>query len=133
SGAAHKMKKYSDNVSEKSWKQLAATPIQPYNIESAIESWLKSKSPVNTSSASFWRWVDAAFIYVLKKVAVHALVSLQSTFIGFFTLADKIAYILVKGIDLADNVSIWVEHLMRKLMLALGMKVAGSKKELTRD
>lgn len=66
-------------------------------------------------------------------MAVHALVSLQSSFIGAFTLADKIAYILVKGIDLADNVSIWVEHLMRKLMSALGMKVAGSKKELTRD
>jgi len=132
-GAAHKMEKYNVNVREKSWKQLAATPIQPYDIESAVEAWSKSKSPVNTSSASFWRWVNAAFIYVFKKLAMHTLVSLQSPLIGLFTLADKIAYILIKGIDLADNVSIWVERLMRKLMSALGMKAAKSKKELTRD
>jgi triacylglycerol lipase len=48
-------------------------------------------------------------------------------------LADKVAYILAKGIELADHISIWVELLMRKLMQALNMKVAETKKELTRD
>lgn len=132
SGAAHFMVNYINSVSGKSWQQMSDVPDQPYTIESAIESWLTSKSPVDTSSASFWRWVDSAIIYVIKKVAMTAILGLQAAFIGTFTVADKIAYILAKGIDLAENISVWVEHLMRKLMQALGMKVAKTKKELTR-
>jgi len=133
SGAAHFMANYLDSVTNKSWAQLSAAPDQPYGIEAEIESWLKSKSPVNSSSPSFWRWVDSALIYVLKKIAVSALITLQGAFIGLLTLADKVAYILAKGIDLAEKISVWVERLMRKLMQALGMKVAKTKKELTRD
>jgi triacylglycerol lipase len=133
SGAAHFMANYITSVTGKSWQQMSDVPDQPYTIESAIESWLKSKSPVNTSSASFWRWVDSAIIYVIKKVAMTAILGLQATFIGAFTVADKIAYILAKGIDLADSVSIWVQRLMRKLMQALGMKIVEDKKELTRS
>lgn len=133
SGSAHSMAKYNRSVNGKSWSQLLQAPEQPYNIESAIEAWLKSKSPVDSSSASFWRWVDSALIYILKKIAINSVMALQGALIGAFTLADKIAYILAKCIDLADSVSVWVELLMRKLMLVLGMKVASSKKELTRQ
>jgi len=132
SGVAHKMANYSESVKKKTWEQLCDVPEQPYNIERAIEGWLKSKSPVDSSSAAFWRWIDSALIYVLKKIAMVAIMSLQAVFIGAFTLADKIAYILAKGIDLAEKVSIWVELLMRKIMQALGMKVANNKKELTK-
>ncbi|MCP4490108.1 MAG: lipase family protein, partial [Gammaproteobacteria bacterium] len=133
SGAAHSMKKYLHSVSNQSWKKLSASPEQPYTIESAIENWLKSKSPVDSSSPTFWRWVDSALIYVLKKVAMQTVLNLQMSFMGFFTLADKIAYLLAKGIELADNISQWVELLMRKLMQALHMRVAKTKKELTRS
>ncbi len=131
SGAAHFMSNYTDSVKKKTWEQLCDVPEQPCIIESTIEGWLKSKSPVNTSSATFWRWVDSALIYVLKKVAMTTIMSLQAAFIGAFTLADKIAYILAKGIDLAEKISVWMELLMRKLMQALGMKVTQNKKELT--
>jgi triacylglycerol lipase len=133
SGEAHRMGKYARSVEGKAWGQLSGQPDQPYNVEAAIEGWLRSKSPVDSSSATFWRWVDSALIYVLKKVAMGAILALQGVVIGLSTLADKIAYILAKGIDLADSISIWVELLMRKLMQALHMKVATSKKELTRD
>ncbi len=133
SGEAHRMGKYARSVEGKAWGQLSGQPDQPYNVEATIEGWLRSKSPVNSSSATFWRWVDSALIYVLKKVAMGTILALQGVFIGVSTLADKIAYILAKGIDLADSISIWVELLMRKLMQALHMKVATSKKELTRD
>ena len=133
SGTAHSMAKYNKTVNGKSWALLSEAPELPYNIESAIEAWLKSKSPVDSSRASFWRWVDSALIYLLKKIAINSVLALQGVLIGAFTLADKIAYILAKCIDLADSVSVWVELLMRKLMLALGMKVAGSKKQLTRQ
>lgn len=131
SGAAHSMAKYNRSVNGKSWSQLLQVPGQPYNIESMIEEWLKSKSPVDSSSASFWRWVDSALIYVLKKIAINSILALEGVLIGAFTLADKLAYILAKGIELRAQASIWVERLMRKLMLALGMKVAKSKKDLT--
>jgi hypothetical protein len=121
------------SVKEKSWKQLSSIPDQPYNVEAAIENWLQSKSPVTSASATFWRWIDSALIYVLKKVAMASILALQGVLIGAFTLADKIAYILAKGIELTDNLSIWVERLMRKMMQALGMVVVKSKEDLTRS
>lgn len=133
SGAAHLMAKYVRSVKGKTWKQLSGIPDQPYSIEAAIETWLQSKTPMTSASPGFWRWIDSALIYVLKKVAITSLLALQGVFMGAFTLADKIAYILAKGIELADNVSIWVEHLMRKMMQALGMSVVKSKEQLTRS
>lgn len=130
-GEAHRMVHYVGSVAEKQWLELQTVRDQPYDIEAALESWLRSKSPVNASSASFWRWVDSALIYVIKKITTAAIVHLQASFIGLHTVADKIAYILAKGIDLADSISVWVEHLMRKLMQALNMKVASNKNELT--
>jgi hypothetical protein len=47
------------------------------------------------------------------------------------SLADKIAWILRKGIDLTVDTGVWVLNLMRKIMLALGMKVAKTVAELT--
>ena len=133
SGAAHSMVKYVRSVKGKSWKQLSGIPDQPYNVEAAIENWLRSKTPVTSASPTFWRWIDSALIYVLKKVAMTSILALQGVLIGAFTLADKIAYILAKGIELADNLSIWIEHLMRKMMQALGMRVVKAKEELTRN
>lgn len=133
SGAAHSMAKYVLSVKQKSWAQLSGIPDQPYSFEAAIENWLRSKTPVSSASPTFWRWIDAALIYVLKKVAMASILALQGVLIGAFTLADKIAYILAKGIELADNLSIWIEHLMRKMMQALGMRVVKTKEELTRS
>ena len=130
-GAAHKMANYIGSVTGKNWAELNDVPEQAYNVESFVEGWLKSKSPVDINSPSFWQWVNSSLIYVLKKVAMGALVSLQGVFINALTLADRIAYILAKSIDLAEHLSIWVELLMRKLMQALGMKIAATRKELT--
>ncbi len=132
SGEAHKIKNYVKSVSKKSWKQIREVDKAPYTLEIAIENWLKSKTPVDSSSAKFWQWADAALIYVLKKIMMGSAITLQSCFIGAVTLADKIAYVLAKGIDLTSSVSIWVYHLMRKLMQALGMKIAKDVKDLTR-
>jgi hypothetical protein len=57
---------------------------------------------------------------------------MQSLFITGFTLADKIAWILKKGIDLSREAGSWVLRLMRKIMQALGMAVVKTVKELTR-
>ena len=133
SGAAHFMANYAKSVEGKTWAQLCEKPDQPCNLEREIEAWLSSMSPVDASSPAFWRWVDSALIYVIKKITMSAIITLQSGIIGFFTIADKIAFILHSGIDLANEVSDWVEHLMRKIMQALGMTIAKTKQELTHN
>ncbi len=133
SGEAHKMSNYVESVKGKSWEQLKSIVKEPYSVEIAIENWLKSKSMVNPQSSAFWRWLDSALIYVLKKVAVTALVGLQSAFITGFTLADKLAYILAKGINLAENISIWVELLIRKMAAAIGIKVKHKREDITKS
>lgn len=132
SGEAHKMEKYINSVNNKGWPALTGNGRNDYTIEAGIENWLKSKSPVDSSSATFWRWVDAALVYVLKKVGAFAVNAVQVGLMGFWTVADKIAYLLEKGITAAVSVSTWVYHLMRKLMQALGMKVVKDVNELTR-
>lgn len=132
SGAAHKMGKYVESVRSKSWTALNSVPDEPYNVEWAIEQWLNSKRYTSADSHTFLRWAESALIYVLKKIGISVVAALQGAVMGVATLADKLAYILSKGIDLADNISYWVVRFMRRIMQALGMKVAASKEELTR-
>lgn len=133
SGAAHKMGKYIDSVQAKSWSALNSVPDEPYDVEWAIEQWLNSKRYTSADSPTFLRWAESALIYVLKKIGISVVSALQGAVMGISTLADKLAYILSKGIDLADSISYWVMRFMRRIMQALGMKVVDSKKELTRS
>ncbi len=133
SGAAHKMGKYIDSVRSKNWTALNSVPDEPYDVEWAIEQWLNSKRYTNADSPTFLRWAESALIYVLKKIGINVVAALQGAVMGISTLADKLAYILSKGIDLADNISYWVIRFMRRIMQALGMKVAEKKEELTRS
>ena len=134
SGAAHKMDLYKKSAAKSgdTWQGLKGVPAQAYDVDYAIEQWLQSKALTTTESPAFFRWAESALMYVLKKLGMTLAVGVQALAMGVSTLADKLAYILAKGLDLADNMSIWVEHLMRRLMQALGMKTAKSKEELTR-
>jgi hypothetical protein len=127
------MGKYIDSVRSKNWTALNSVPDEPYDVEWAIEQWLNSKRYTNADSPTFLRWAESALIYVLKKIGINVVAALQGAVMGISTLADKLAYILSKGIDLADNISYWVIRFMRRIMQALGMKVAEKKEELTRS
>lgn len=94
SGQAHSMVKYSANMKGQSWDTLRGIPTEPYGIEASIENWLRSKAPVSTSDSSFWYWVNAALIYILKKISMGFILSLQTVGLAYSTIADKIAYIL---------------------------------------
>src|SRR5690625_1828804 len=99
SGESHGMRSYIDSVRNKRWGVLEGARQNHYSIEAGIEHWLKSKSPVNASSAAFWHWVDAALIYIFKKIGANAVTGLQVGLMGFWTIADKIAYVLERGIN----------------------------------
>lgn len=135
-GEAHSMVEYHNTVHSNSWEALSGNVVEPYNIPIFIENWLKSKAPVQTSSASFWNWLNAAMDYVIRKVSASistAIVAFQASLIGIHTIADKLAYILEKGIHLAESISNWVILLMKKIMAALKMTISATKEILTRN
>ena len=71
-----------------------------------------------------------ALRYVLKKIGIGGIGVLQGGLMGTFTLADKIAWILQKGVAVLQQGKL-VLQLMAKIMQALGMKVAKTAAELT--
>lgn len=129
SADAHDIGKYVESVENYTWKQLERRK-PPYSFESAVEEWLKSKSPVTSSSPHIWQWINEAIIYILKKVFGAAAAILHSGFVGAVTLADTIAYMLRKGIELSISIGEWVLLLMHKIMEVLGLKKVESTDSL---
>lgn len=127
----HGMDKYVDSVSGKSWKSLAALESEK-KTDSGILQWLKSSSAVGLSITAL-EWLNQALVYVLKKCLNGAAWIISSTFGSSFTLMDRLAYVLKKGIDLSENMSALVVNLIRKIMEILGMKRALKAADLTRD
>lgn len=130
SAAAHDILKYRDNVKGMTWAALSG-PLHTMKTDKEVELWLKSDKPLNPLSPKTWDWINAGLIIVLKKIMHGAAIVLQSSLVAGFTLADKIAWLLRKGIDLSKSASEWVFSLMRKIMQALGMAVARTIEELT--
>lgn len=132
SAGAHKMGKYAQSLKNKtSWKSMnCPPPVSGY--ERVVEKWLEADGALNPFDADTWGWLNAGLEYVLKKILGTAAISLQCSFTGALTLADKIAWILQKGIDLTIDTGKWVLLLMRKMMQMLHMKVVHTAKELTR-
>lgn len=118
---AHDIGKYVESVKDFDWKQFERRR-PPYSVENAVEQWLKSKSPVTENSPFIWQWINEAIIYILRKAFGAAATVLQGGFIGAVTLADTIAYMLRKGIELSIAIGEWVLLLMRKIVEVFGLK-----------
>lgn len=128
--AAHKITGYEKSVGTSSWGKLKNMGERTA-YEASIEHWLKSDKPINPADPRTWEWLNAGLVWVLRRVVGGAAAYLQGPIMSSLSLADKIAWILRKGIDLTLDAGIWVLNLMRKIMLALGMKVAKTVAELT--
>ena len=77
-------------------------------------------------------WLSHAIIYVLKKCTEGIEWLISDSFTNGFTLMDKLAYILSKGLRLAETISSWVVLLMRRIMRLLGHKEILDAADLTR-
>ena len=130
--SAHKMANYKKSVGDSTWGLLKATGEQTAYANS-IEHWLKSDKPLNPADPRTWEWINSGLTWVLRKVIGGAAVILQAPIMASISLADKIAWILHKGIDLSVDASGWVLSIMRKIMQALGMRIAKAASELTRQ
>ncbi|MBB3167500.1 lipase family protein [Simiduia aestuariiviva] len=125
SGEFHKMKNYVLSLSKsKDWGTLV--DLEPPVSESAIEKWLASDG-VYALTINSLNMINSALVYVIKKVLYGAGVLVQNSVGLGITLLDQLAMALAKGYNLAKDTSIWVLRLMKRIMVALGMKI---KKDL---
>jgi|SRR5690554_4526163 len=103
-----------------------------YKSDEGIINWLESKSPTGLTITSL-KWLNQALEYVLKKCLKGAAMLISSFAGTSFTLMDRLAYILCKGIDLSKNISSLVVSFIRKIMEILGMRRTLQAVDLTKD
>lgn len=130
SADAHDMGRYIKSVGGSGWRALAGPPPLSSN-EREVERWLKSDKTLNPFNPKTWDWINAGLMLVLKKIMKGVAVLIQAPFIAAMTLADKIAWLLRKGIDMSKAVAEWVFRLMSKIAQALGMAVVKTVEALT--
>ena len=145
----HKMGNYIKSVNEKgkSWASLSPMGIHE-PTDAQMQRWLESNIKVKPSATSTWRWISSALFYVLRKILGFSMTKLQAVFIGAVTLADNIAAMLKKGLDMdgpddkndptggssvaSRSSGYWVQRLMQKIMQMLGWNPKITKESLTR-
>ena len=125
----HDMDLYASTVGNKKWSSLRGLREKNYNGKN-IEKWLNEKQAISFSVTNL-DWLDKSINYVVSKClsAVGGALTLASA--GTFTLMDRLAIILKKGINLASNLSTLVILLIRKVMSILGMKPVLDKADIT--
>ncbi len=123
----HAMDKYSSSVSTNSWGTLSGFR-EAHKDDVQIAQWLMEKTRA-TFSMNTLRWLGSALVYVLKKI--KAIVNAQQI-TGQFTVMDHLAYVLAKGIDLAEQLSNWVLYFIRKVMEVLGLKPVETRDNLSK-
>ncbi len=129
-GEYHSMDRYVQSVRGSAWMALAG--LRPEAItDSGIIRWLKQDTPLSMTVTTL-EWLSHAIIYVLKKCTEGVEWLISDAFTNGFTLLDKLAYILSKGLKLAETISNWVVLLMRRIMRLLGHKEILDAADLTR-
>lgn len=124
----HSMDKYTTSVSTHSWGTLSGFR-ESHKDDVQIAQWLMEKTRA-TFSMDTLRWLGSALVYVLKKI--KAVVSAQQA-AQQFTVMDHLAYVLAKGINLAETLSQWVLLFIRKVMEVLGLKPVESSDVLNKN
>lgn len=110
----HDMVEYCASVKGINWRALAGNK-QAHKSDVSIKRWLKQKSRAVFSMDTL-HWLQSAIVFVIKKIS--SATSVQSK----FTVMDHLAYVLAKGINLAEKLSRWVKYFLRKVMEVLGLR-----------
>jgi len=129
--AAHSMEHYIRSADDKPWPQLRGSAARHSDRE--LEQWLRSETMETASSPGVWERINSALIWVLRRLATALLAPLQVAMIGAMTIADRIAYLLEQAIEFSADLGFWVLRLMRRIMQVLGMAVAETTEQLTRQ
>lgn len=127
----HGMDHYIASVEGAGWDSLANLRDIGKD-DTIIERWLKDKTPIGLTITSI-EWLNRALLFVLKKCMDSAAWVISKAFSSSYTLMDQLAYILQKGVNLADSVSSWVMYFIRKIMSVLGLRKIVEASDLTRE
>jgi hypothetical protein len=87
-----------------------------------IEKWLKSDSAISFS-ANTLELLNAALLYVIKKVIHAAGIILVTAAATTFTLLDRLAIFMAKAAHVSADLSSWVYHLVKKIAALIGITV----------
>jgi len=129
-GEYHKIKNYVSSVSNYTgWAGLMYQPAVAKDEES-IKRWLREDGPGGVTVSAL-DWLEGAIKFVLEKAFKGALWVISTTFSTTFTLLDKLAYMLHKGVELAGEASMWVVYLVRKILRIIGGQDKVEKENLT--
>lgn len=118
----HKMRHYLKSAEKAgSWAAIKNNRPDSY-LDSTIEQWLESDGVVAFSANSL-ELVNAALLYVLKKI-VHATgIVVVGAFASTFTLLDRLAIFMAKAVEMSAELSHWVYYLIRKMASMVGIVV----------
>jgi len=104
-----------------SWKKIASNRPAGH-LDSAVERWLKSDG-ILSFTANTLELLNAALIYVVKKVVNLAGIAVVTAGAGTLTLLDRMAMFMARAAKISSDLSIWVYHLIRKMAALIGVKV----------
>ncbi|MEQ3634234.1 MULTISPECIES: lipase family protein [Thalassolituus] len=125
----HDMKEYVKTIGKQGWSELRGKRDEHFG-EQGINRWLNDKASVSFHVTNL-EWLDKAISYVVGKCLKAIGMAMSNAFSATFTLMDRLAYILRKGINLATAISDLVLNLIRKMMSMLGMKPILEKADAT--
>ena len=122
----HLMEHYLDSVSGNSqisldWLTLKAKR-PPELMDSAIENWLKSDSPVSLCLNTA-RVLDAALLWIIKKIIHLSGIVLIGVGTTTFTILDRLAYMMHKAYDFSKDLGTWIMRLIKRMARAIGIVV----------
>ena len=92
------------------------------HLDTAVEKWLKSDGVISFS-ANTLELMDAALLYVIKKVIHVAGIFTVSAAASTFTLLDRLAIFIAKAAKVSSDVSIWVFRLIKRMAALIGITV----------
>ncbi|WHI44520.1 alpha/beta hydrolase [Microbulbifer sp. JMSA004] len=92
------------------------------NIEKSVEAWLRSDGVLSLTLNTAWI-AGEALLWVLKKIAHLAGISLVVAGGTTFTLLDRLAIFLHKAYEISKDISFWVLRLIRRLAQLIGIAV----------
>lgn len=118
----HLMKHYIRSAQNAaSWENMESNrPVG--HMDSVVERWLKSDG-ILSFAASTLDLLNAAFVYVIKKVTNVSGIVLVVGAAGTLTLLDRMAIFMSKAVGISKDLSVWVYHLVKKMASLLGIAV----------
>lgn len=122
----HKIENYIRSVSDDKsdsldWPTLKAMR-PPELLDKSVENWLKSDGAISLCLNTA-RVIDAALIWVVKKIIHAGVAALVGAGTTTFTILDRLAYMMHKAYNFAEDLGYWVIRLITRIAQALGIVV----------